>query len=160
MADGGLTQEEIDALLAGTGLDDIDDDDENKDSSPQEKVKEEKKIISQPPRAAIKTASFPKTDDIKLGSALDHYENQNLALLLDVKVTLTVELGRSKLTIKDILSLTDGSVIELQKFAGEAVDIMVNNVLIARGNVIIIDENYGVQITDIIDPIERFKSLL
>ena len=153
MADGGLTQEEIDALLAGTGLDDIEDD-------------EEDEIIEESPKASTAAPIIKKEKESKqvnpenIVNSLDRFENQNLGLLLDVKVTLTVELGRAKLPIKEILSLTDGSIIELQKLSGEQVEIMVNNVLIAKGMVIVIDENYGVQITEIIDPIERFKSLL
>jgi len=86
-------------------------------------------------------------------------EVQNLDLLLDIPLQISVELGRAKKTIKDILELSPGSVIELDKLAGEPVDIFVNQKLIAHGEVVVIDENFGVRITNILDPRERLKRL-
>ena len=83
----------------------------------------------------------------------------NIALLLDVPLQVTVELGRTRKLIRDILELSPGSVIELDKLAGEAVDILVNGKLIAKGEVVVIDENFGVRVTDIISQIERTKKL-
>ena len=83
----------------------------------------------------------------------------NIALLLDVPLQVTVELGRTRKLIRDILELSPGSVIELDKLAGEAVDILVNGKLIAKGEVVVIDENFGVRVTDIISQIERTKNL-
>lgn len=80
---------------------------------------------------------------------------QNIDLLLDVSLKVTVELGRATMAIKDILALGPGSVIELDKLAGEAVDIMVNDRLIARGEVVVVDENFGVRVTDIVSPMRR-----
>ncbi|HNJ03831.1 MAG TPA: flagellar motor switch protein FliN, partial [Leptospiraceae bacterium] len=79
-------------------------------------------------------------------------------LLLDVQMTLTVELGRTKMFIKDILGLGEGSIIELDKLAGEPVDLYVNDRLIARGEVVVIDENFGVRVTDIVSRAERLKA--
>lgn len=79
----------------------------------------------------------------------------NLELLLDVQMALTVELGRTKKYVKEILSLGEGSIIELDKLAGEPVDLLVNGKLIARGEVVVIDENFGVRVTDIVGPAER-----
>ena len=79
-----------------------------------------------------------------------------LALLFDVPLTVTVELGRTKMTLKQILELSVGSLIELDKLTGEPVDILVNGKLIARGEVVVIDENFGVRITEIVSPKERF----
>lgn len=83
----------------------------------------------------------------------------NLDLLLDISLSVTVELGRTKKQIRDILELGPGSIVELDKLAGEPVDILVNNKLIAKGEVVVIDENFGVRVTDIISPSERVKNL-
>jgi len=81
----------------------------------------------------------------------------NINLLMDVNMELTVELGRTKKSIKDILGMGEGTVIELDKLAGEPVDILVNGKLIARGEVVVIDENFGVRVTEIISPMERIR---
>jgi len=83
---------------------------------------------------------------------------RNLELLLDVKVSVSVELGRSRVSIKDLLSLGSGSIITLDKLAGEPVDILVNGKPIAKGEVVVIDESFGVRILDIIAPKERLKA--
>ncbi|MDD4601085.1 hypothetical protein SDC9_08883 [bioreactor metagenome] len=83
----------------------------------------------------------------------------NIGLLLDVPLQVTVELGRTKKLIRDILELSPGSVVELDKLAGEPVDILVNGKLIAKGEVVVIDENFGVRISEIISPLERAKNL-
>lgn len=83
----------------------------------------------------------------------------NLGLLLDVPLQLTVELGRTKKTIKEIIELGPGSIFELDRVAGEPVDIYVNGKLIAKGEVVVIDENFGVRVTDIISIIDRVSNL-
>jgi flagellar motor switch protein FliN/FliY len=83
----------------------------------------------------------------------------NIGLILDVPLSVTVELGSTKKSIKDILELTNGSIVELDKLAGEAVDINVNGKLLAKGEVVVIDENFGVRITDIVSPQERAARL-
>ena len=77
---------------------------------------------------------------------------------MDVQMSLTVELGRTKMYIKDILGLGEGSIIELDKLAGEPVDLLVNGKLIAKGEVVVIDENFGVRVTDIVSPTDRLKT--
>lgn len=86
-------------------------------------------------------------------------ETKNLDMLLDIPLQVTVELGRTKRSVKDILELGSGSIIELDKLAGEPVDILVNNRLIAQGEVVVIDENFGVRVTDIISQSDRIKKL-
>ncbi|OAT73362.1 flagellar motor switch phosphatase FliY [Parageobacillus thermoglucosidasius] len=86
-------------------------------------------------------------------------EVKNLSLLLDVPLQVTVELGRTKRSVQEILHLSSGSIIELDKLAGEPVDILVNNKLIAKGEVVVIDENFGVRVTDIISQSDRLKRL-
>ncbi len=79
----------------------------------------------------------------------------NIDLLLDVPMSLVVELGRAQMAIKDILGLGPGSIIELDKAAGEPVDLLVNGKLIARGEVVVIDENFGFRVTEIVSSIEK-----
>lgn len=86
-------------------------------------------------------------------------QHRNLDMLLDIPLKVTVELGRTKRTIKDILDLTAGSIVELDKLAGEPVDILVNDKLIAQGEVVVIDENFGVRVTDIISQSDRLMKL-
>ncbi len=86
-------------------------------------------------------------------------ENKNLSLVMDVTLNLTVELGRTELPIKDVLELTRGSVIELDRIAGEPVDLMANGKLIAKGEVVVIEDNFGLRITSIISPAERLRGL-
>jgi flagellar motor switch protein FliN/FliY len=103
------------------------------------------------------------------GAAMQQLENEfsgstrpaggNIGLLLDVPLKLTVELGRTTKLVKEILALAPGSVVELDKLAGEAVDILVNEKLIAKGEVVVIDENFGVRITEIINPEERLTAV-
>ena len=83
----------------------------------------------------------------------------NLNLLMDIPLKVTVELGRTKKMIKEILEFTQGSIIELDKLAGEPVDILVNDKLIAKGEVVVIDENFGVRVTDIVSQLDRLQKL-
>ncbi len=83
----------------------------------------------------------------------------NIALIMDVPLQVTVELGRTRKLIREILELSPGSVVELDKLAGEPVDILVYGKLIAKGEVVVIDENFGVRVTDIVSPIERASNL-
>jgi flagellar motor switch protein FliN/FliY len=86
-------------------------------------------------------------------------ESKNLDMLLDIPLQVTVELGRTKRSVRDILELSSGSILELDKLAGEPVDILVNNKLVAKGEVVVIDENFGVRVTDIISQRDRIKNL-
>jgi len=93
------------------------------------------------------------------GGAYPQADQTNLDLLLDIPLRVTVELGRTHKQIKEILELSQGSVIELDKLAGEPVDILVNNKLIAKGEVVVIDENFGVRVTDIISQWDRIQKI-
>lgn len=109
-------------------------------------------------REGVQAAPVTFTD-FEHFSRTERKSPDNLDLLLDVPLQVTVELGRTKKTIKDILQFAPGSIIELDKLAGEPVDIFVNQKLIARGEVVVIDENFGVRITHIVDQWERLKTL-
>jgi flagellar motor switch protein FliN/FliY len=106
------------------------------------------------PQTQISSVRFPQ-----MGESITSGGYGDIALLLDVEMTLTVELGRTTKLVKDILGLGEGSIIELDKLAGEPVDLLVNGKLIARGEVVVIDENFGVRVTDIVSQDERFKSV-
>lgn len=84
---------------------------------------------------------------------------QDIDLIMDIPVKLTVELGRTKMTIKELLRLTQGSVVSLEDLAGEPLDILINGYLIAQGEVVVVADKYGVRITDIITPTERMRRL-
>ncbi|RNB91869.1 flagellar motor switch phosphatase FliY [Brevibacillus fluminis] len=107
------------------------------------------------PSASVKPAQFSA---FGMGS-VPSIDDQNLNLLLDIPLQVTVELGRTKKVIKDILELSAGSIIQLDKLAGEPVDILVNNKLVAKGEVVVIDENFGVRVTDIISQWDRVQKL-
>jgi len=86
-------------------------------------------------------------------------EAKSLDLILDIPLTVSVELGRSKMLINDLLQLGQGSVIELTKLVGEPLEVLVNQKLVARGEVVVVNEKFGVRLTDIVSPMERVQSL-
>lgn len=86
-------------------------------------------------------------------------EMDNLDFILDIPLEISVELGRSRILISELLQLGQGSVIELSKLAGEPLEILVNQKLVARGEVVVVNEKFGVRLTDIISPAERVKQL-
>jgi flagellar motor switch protein FliN/FliY len=83
----------------------------------------------------------------------------NMDFILDVQLEVTVELGRTKLLVNELLKLGQGSVIELSKLAGETLDILANQKLVARGEVVVINEKYGVRLTEVVSPMERIERL-
>ncbi len=85
--------------------------------------------------------------------------SRDLEMIMDIPVKLTVELGRTRLTIKQLLELAQGSVIELEGLAGEPMDILINGYLIAQGEVVVVEDKYGIRITEIITPSERIHKL-
>ena len=86
-------------------------------------------------------------------------DDSKLDLILDIPLTVTVELGRSKMLINDLLQLGEGSVVELTKLVGEPLEVLINSKLIARGEVVVVNEKFGVRLTSIVTPIERVRSL-
>lgn len=134
------------------------------------KVKTEQKTNSEPQKSenaqylgdtidqdnsSIQQATFSNFEQVELNKN----EQRNLDMLMDIPLKVTVELGRTNRTIKDILELSSGSIIELDKLAGEPVDILVNEKLIAKGEVVVIDENFGVRVTDISSRTDRLMKL-
>ncbi|MBX0356436.1 flagellar motor switch phosphatase FliY [Halobacillus sp. Nhm2S1] len=105
--------------------------------------------------ANVQTAEFQSFSPVQLNGT----EQKNLDMLMDIPLKVTVELGRTKRSVREILELSSGSVLELDKLAGEPVDIHVNEKLMAKGEVVVIDENFGVRVTDILSPKERLTKL-
>ncbi|MFC2950100.1 flagellar motor switch phosphatase FliY [Virgibacillus sediminis] len=106
-------------------------------------------------KSTVQEADFSSFEQVELNKK----EQRNLDMLLDIPLKVTVELGRTKQSIRNILELSSGSIIELDKLAGEPVDILVNEKLIAKGEVVVIDENFGVRVSDIVSPSDRLKKL-
>lgn len=120
---------------------------QTKEKTSKVKTQEE---VEKEPSIPIKEVEFPNISTTTQGLA-----TPNMELLLDVQMNVSVELGRTKKYIKEILEMGEGSIIELDKQAGENVDVLVNGKLIARGEVVVIDENFGVRITEIISPKDK-----
>ena len=118
---------------------------ENQDGSPGATVTELKPVADMAqaaPAAEVSTA-----------------RPRNLDLIMDIPLKVTVELGRAKMVVHDLLSLGQGSVIELNKLAGEPMEVLVNDKLVARGEAVVVNEKFGVRLTDIISPMERIQQL-
>lgn len=120
-------------------------------------------VYQQPPAAAYQAMPNRNVQPVQFSDftapPTASGDDTNLNLLLDIPLRVTVELGRTHKAIKEILELSQGSIIELDKLAGEPVDILVNNKLIAKGEVVVIDENFGVRVTDIINQWDRIRKL-
>ncbi len=106
------------------------------------------------PRPAADSTLPPLVDP-----GMPRKDENGMELLLDISLPVTVELGRTRMMIRDILHLAPGSVLELDKLAGEPVDILINEKSIARGEVVVIDESFGVRLTSIVTPSERVAGL-
>lgn len=86
-------------------------------------------------------------------------EDLHLESILDIPVTISMEIGRTKINIRNLLQLNQGSVVELDRLAGEPMDVLVNGTLIAQGEVVVVNEKFGIRLTDVISPVERVKRL-
>ena len=86
-------------------------------------------------------------------------EDVNLDLILDIPVTISMEIGRTRISIRNLLQLNQGSVVELDRLAGEPMDVLVNGTLVAHGEVVVVNEKFGIRLTDVISPAERVKKL-
>ena len=104
----------------------------------------------------VKPVKFASFEEV---SSAQGEINKNLDILMDIKLQLTVELGRTELPIKKVLELTRGSIIELEKVAGEPVELYANGKLVAHGEVVVIEDNFGLRITSITEPEDRIKGL-
>ncbi|WP_198264027.1 flagellar motor switch protein FliN [sulfur-oxidizing endosymbiont of Gigantopelta aegis] len=106
-------------------------------------------------QADSEAAGFESLEDDGIASE----EEINLDVILDVPVDISMEIGRTKLSIRNLLKLNQGSVIELDRLAGEPMDVLVNGTLIAHGEVVVVNDKFGIRLTDVISPVERIKKL-
>ncbi len=107
----------------------------------------------------FESAKVAKAEFQQLSQMPAQGKTSSIDLLMDVNLPVSIELGRTQLSISEILSLGPGSVVELARLAGEPVDVMVNHKLVARGEVVVVEENFGVRITQLITPEERLRLL-
>ncbi|HEY5803034.1 MAG TPA: flagellar motor switch protein FliN [Lysobacter sp.] len=105
--------------------------------------------------SAARAAFDPLTADAGFG----HGTDLNLDVILDVPVSLSLEVGRARIPIRNLLQLNQGSVVELERGAGEPLDVYVNGTLIAQGEVVVVNDRFGVRLTDVVSPAERIKRL-
>jgi flagellar motor switch protein FliN/FliY len=142
-----VNQEEIDAIMKGAIGNSPPKDAEFQMEDTQESEEAAKHVIKEEPSIRPENVFSQQIN------------GTNIEILLDIPLEVSVELGRTKIVIKDLIQLGPGSIIELDKLIGEPVDLLVNDKLIARGEVVVFDENFGIRITDIATPAERLKSL-
>ncbi len=109
-----------------------------------------------PAATATSSAVF---GEISPDAGLSPEAARNLELVMDIPVQLTVELGRTRMPIRNLLQLAQGSVVELNELAGEPLDVFINGCLVAQGEVVVVNEKFGIRLTDIITPSERLKKL-
>ncbi len=103
-------------------------------------------------------AEFPNLGDMK-HKTYSGSDEVKLDVILDVPVTISLEIGRAKINIRNLLQLNQGSVVELDRFAGEPMDVLVNGTLVAHGEVVVVNDKFGIRLTDIISPSERVRKL-
>lgn len=106
-------------------------------------------------RSDYQTAPLSELQDTSGG----HLNDQNLDVILDIPVVISMEIGRTKIAIRNLLQLNQGSVVELDRLAGEPMDVLVNGTLIAHGEVVVVNEKFGIRLTDVISAAERIKKL-
>jgi flagellar motor switch protein FliN len=111
--------------------------------------------MSKPNDTQARAAEFSDLKDSGGGEARD----VNLDVILDVPVTLSMEVGRTRIPIRNLLQLNQGSVVELDRAAGEPLDVFVNGTLVAHGEVVVVNEKFGIRLTDVISPAERIRKL-
>jgi flagellar motor switch protein FliN/FliY len=146
------------------GDDDLKDELNNEETSSEEEVNSKTVEPEEKPEAdehedspvTVQPVQFASFEDLE---QVQGPQNQNLNILLDIKLQLTVELGRTELPIKKVLELTKGSIVTLHKAAGEPVELYANGKLIAYGEVVVIEDNFGLRITHITDPARRLNSI-
>lgn len=132
-------------------------DDNSEDDPWAEAMAEQAEAEAEPDDTETRTAG----EDVfrPLDQGADGKKARELEMIMDIPVKLKVELGRTRITIKQLLELTQGSVVELDGLAGDPMDILINGYLIAQGEVVVVDDKYGIRITEIITPSERVQKL-
>lgn len=145
---GMLSQADLDALIAAAG--------QSLEDAEPETVSDEEEPEAMPGRAGL--VDLPSFAPAAPAPPLSFDTGSGMGRVRDIPLEVTVELGRTRLLIRDIMDLSAGSIIELDKIAGEPVDLFANGLLVARGEVIVIDDNFGVRVTEIITARDRESS--
>lgn len=114
----------------------------------------ESETQTEAPKADAKAAPMTKLDDSGKPRT-----DVNMDMVLDIPVTISMEIGRTRISIRNLLQLSQGSVVELDRLAGEPMDVLVNDTLIAHGEVVVVNDKFGIRLTDVISPAERIKKL-
>lgn len=109
--------------------------------------------------AASADAETVELEELEEEAPISADEKRKLDTILDIPVTISMEVGRSKISIRNLLQLNQGSVVELDRVAGEALDVLVNGTLIAHGEVVVVNDKFGIRLTDVISQVERIKKL-
>lgn len=107
--------------------------------------------------ATVQVAEFDALASDNLPMTRD--DDRNMDMILDIPVTIAMEIGRTKISIRNLLQLNQGSVVELDRLAGEPMDVLVNGTLVAHGEVVVVNEKFGIRLTDVVSPAERVKKL-
>jgi len=138
--------------------------DEKDERSPEEIAAEEemmKYAEAETDQVDVEDAKFQEFKDAEVETAhkVNAGGNDRIEMLMDIVLPVSIELGRTKMFIKDILELERGSIVEIDKLAGEPVDLLINNKKMAEGEVVVVEKHFGIRITNLIDPKDRIKNL-
>ncbi|MBT3011694.1 MAG: flagellar motor switch protein FliN [Candidatus Thiodiazotropha endolucinida] len=131
----------------------------------EEKTSDPNEALADEWAAALDEQVDNESDDKAAAASFDELQDEsgndavNMDAILDVPVTISMEIGRTKINIRNLLQLNQGSVVELDRLAGEPMDVLVNGTLIAQGEVVVVNEKFGLRLTDIISPSERVKRI-
>ncbi|MES9811712.1 MAG: flagellar motor switch protein FliN [Candidatus Thiodiazotropha sp.] len=131
----------------------------------EEKMSDPNEALADEWAAALDEQVDKESDDKAAAASFDELQDEpgndavNMDAILDVPVTISMEIGRTKINIRNLLQLNQGSVVELDRLAGEPMDVLVNGTLIAQGEVVVVNEKFGLRLTDIISPSERVKRI-
>ena len=123
-------------------------------SALEEQVPETQAAVS----ASVETPESAQFQELQADSAA-HGDEVSLEAILDVPVTISMEIGRTQIPIRNLMQLNQGSVVELDRLAGEPMDVLVNGTLIAQGEVVVVNDKFGIRLTDVISPADRIKRL-
>ena len=152
-------QDQIDSVMDGVDLPDDDSVEDEWASAMAEQLDTEDELDEAgiDTQAAVQAVDIPDLESTPSSSEDDI--KVDLDMILDIPVTISMEIGRTKINIRNLLQLNQGSVVELDRFAGEPLDVFVNGTLIAHGEVVVVNEKFGIRLTDVISANERIKKL-
>jgi len=122
-------------------------------------LEEQKQSAAKPAPAQPEKVEYGMLQESADGAEGEGGKDVNLEVILDVPVTISMEIGRTRINIRNLLQLTQGSVVELDRLAGEPMDVLVNGTLIAHGEVVVVNDKFGIRLTDVLSPSERVRKL-